>query len=335
MVLFNYLKRGIGWFGLSSQVFLIVASFILTLQLGGLLRSGGIILLGLIGPVYALAFPDKKRALWLLGGYLCLVFATMLLDSRISPEIQLTHRQNLYLFTWNFFNNIIFWFAALYYFAVGRTQALKLLRIEEGKKHALLRNILPEKIIEVLKDDQKIIAEQLDETTILFADLVEFTPMAHHMPPRDIVRFLNRIFSVFDDFSDKYQLEKIKTIGDCYMAAAGVPRPQEGHAVSAVKMALDIRGYAREQNLLFRIGIHSGAVIAGVIGVKKFSYDLWGEVVNMASRLETSAPSGGILISQETYELIAGRFRCEFGGVKNLKGIGTINTWIVMEEIVA
>ncbi|MDH3648238.1 MAG: adenylate/guanylate cyclase domain-containing protein [Saprospiraceae bacterium] len=334
MFLFDRIKKGIEWFGLSSQLFLIGLSFGMAWSMGGMLTSGGIIFLGLIGPVYALVFPHRRRALAVFLLYLISVLILVLLDDSIEPVYRLSYQDNLYLFLANFIICAIFWFVALYFFAYQRTQALANLRIEEIKSSNLLLNILPANIVHTLKDDKpEIIADELQDVTILFADLVNFTSRASQMDAEEIVKFLNDIFSVFDGFTEKYQLEKIKTIGDCYMAACGAPVANPEHARSAVRMALDIQEYAKDHDLEFHIGAHSGPVVAGIIGLKKFSYDLWGDTVNLASRLETEAPPGEIYISESTFDLLGDRFDCEYVGLKNLKGLGEERVWRVIKEL--
>jgi len=191
-------------------------------------------------------------------------------------------------------------------------------------------NILPDSVVEKLKMQPKVIADELQNVTILFADLVNFTEMVSRMKAEDVVTFLNRIFSDFDQFTEKHGLEKIKTIGDCYMAACGAPIFRPEHAQSAVRMALDIQEYARKHDLQFHIGIHSGPVVAGVIGLKKFSYDLWGDTVNLASRLEGEAPPGAIFISEVTREILKDEFECRPVGSKELKGLGVVRIFEVL-----
>ncbi len=157
------------------------------------------------------------------------------------------------------------------------------------------------------------------------------------MTPTEIVELLNEVFSHFDTLVDKYGLEKIKTIGDCYMVAAGVPRPRADHAQALTRMALEMRDYVsgREfhgRRLAFRIGLNSGPVVAGVIGRKKFIYDLWGDAVNTASRMESHGQGGIIQITRATYELVKDEFVCEPRGTMNVKGKGEMEVWFVTGE---
>lgn len=208
------------------------------------------------------------------------------------------------------------------------------LRLEQEKSENLLLNILPKDIAELLKKKPDSIAEQYSEASILFADVVNFTPMSSQMTPIELVGLLNQVFSQFDDLVEKYDLEKIKTIGDCYMVASGVPRPRQDHAQAITCLALDMQEIVRQSDyfgrrLTFRIGINSGPVVAGVIGRKKFIYDLWGDAVNTASRMESNGTGGLVQITRETYNLINDDFICESRGVINVKGKGELPVWFV------
>ncbi len=191
-----------------------------------------------------------------------------------------------------------------------------MLQVEQQKSENLLLNILPPEIARVLKNENRIIADHIEQASILFADVVNFTPMSASMSPTELVSLLDEIFSQFDTLVDKYNLEKIKTIGDCYMVASGVPRPRPDHAQALACLALDMQEYVSQNEiqghqLQFRIGINSGPVVAGVIGRRKFSYDLWGDAVNTASRMESHGAGGTIQITRSTYELIQHEFLCE------------------------
>ena len=163
---------------------------------------------------------------------------------------------------------------------------------------------------------------------------VNFTPMSATMTPTELVELLNDVYSYFDTLVEKYDLEKIKTIGDCYMVAAGVPRRRDDHATILTQLALDIRDYVsrhkfRGRQLAFRIGINSGSLVAGVIGRKKFIYDLWGDAVNTASRMESHGAGGLVQITEDTYNLVKNDFNCESRGKIDVKGKGEINAWYV------
>ena len=211
---------------------------------------------------------------------------------------------------------------------------LESLKAEQEKSENLLLNILPKDIAELLKKEPHTIAEEYNEASILFADVVNFTPMSSQMKAIELVELLNKVFSQFDDLVEKYDLEKIKTIGDCYMVASGVPNAREDHAKAITQLGLEMQEIVKQSDyfgrkLNFRIGINSGPVVAGVIGRKKFIYDLWGDAVNTASRMESNGAGGLVQITQDTYELIKNDFNCESRGTINVKGKGDLAVWFV------
>jgi guanylate cyclase len=227
-------------------------------------------------------------------------------------------------------------FTLLALFAKQRSDALAALQVEQAKAENLLLNILPRSIADRLKADSQPIADQFGSASILFADVVDFTPWSERLTPDEVVGCLDHLFSHFDDLAEQYGLEKIKTIGDCYMVAAGVPEPRSDHARALALMALDMLdamradGEAGHLGLELRIGINSGPVVAGVIGRKRFLYDLWGDAVNMASRMESYGTTGRIQITRATYELLAEEFECEPRGTIAVKGKGEVETWYLV-----
>lgn len=220
-------------------------------------------------------------------------------------------------------------------YGVGTADRLEAqLEIEHLKSEALLNNILPEPISARLKNSEGTIADHCEGTSILFADVVNFTPLSANMTPTELVELLNAVFSDFDALTEKYELEKIKTIGDCYMVASGVPHPRADHAQVLTQMALDMQELVNGRSynghkLAFRIGINSGPAVAGVIGRKKFAYDLWGDTVNTASRMESHGSGGHIQITRATYDLIKDDFMCEPQGTVNVKGKGIMDVWYI------
>jgi adenylate cyclase len=210
------------------------------------------------------------------------------------------------------------------------------LRAEQEKSERLLLNILPSAIAQQLKQNQGALAERFDEATVLFADLVSFTPLAAHVSPLELVSFLNQIFSEFDQLAYKYGLEKIKTIGDAYMVAGGLPVPRPDHAEAIAEMALDMLSaiirfqFQSDQPFQIRIGIHTGPVVAGVIGVAKFSYDLWGDTVNTAARMESHGIAGAIQVTAQTYERLSSQYLFEERGLIPIKGKGEMRTYLLV-----
>ncbi len=218
-----------------------------------------------------------------------------------------------------------------------RKRAEEALLIEQEKSERLLLNILPEVIAEQLKQNQNtlgkpngeaLIAEQFDNVTILFADIVGFTPLSSRMSPTELVHLLNQIISQFDELSEKYGLEKIKTIGDAYMVAGGLPMPMVNHAEAIAEIALEMQSCITQfqtdkgEPFQIRIGINTGPVVAGVIGTKKFIYDLWGDTVNVASRMESQGLPGGIQVTEATYQRLKDKYILEKRGAISVKGKG-------------
>jgi class 3 adenylate cyclase len=210
----------------------------------------------------------------------------------------------------------------------------ELLREREHTQR-LLRNILPRPVADSVDGRRHELAEGFDEVTVLFADLVGFTEWSSRMSPRELVQLLNEIFLEFDDLTDRFQIEKIKTSGDCYIAAAGLPLPRPDHAQAAAEMALTmldvVRGFATPEGepIQLRIGMHTGPLVAGVIGRKKFTYDIWGDTVNVASRLESCGAPGRIQVSATTHAHLTSAYRLEPMGRFEVKGKGETEAFLL------
>ncbi|MCC3412786.1 MAG: response regulator [Microcoleus sp. PH2017_29_MFU_D_A] len=221
---------------------------------------------------------------------------------------------------------------------IQRKQAEAALKLQQKQTEKLLLNILPKPIAERLQKEQKLIADHFDEVTVLFADLVGFTEFSAHKSPTQLVEILNGIFSEFDRLSELHGLEKIKTIGDAYMVVGGLPTARPDHSEAIALLALDMQVALRKFNLKIgegfqlRIGIHSGSVVAGIIGISKFSYDLWGDTVNVASRMESNGLPGKIQVTAKTYERLKEQFIFEERGPITVKGKGTMLTYWLLEE---
>lgn len=222
-----------------------------------------------------------------------------------------------------------------YYYRTAAVRAENALEQEYQRAEDLLHNILPETIANRLKIQPETIADGFEGTSILFADIVGFTPISAKMSPENTVKLLNEIFSDFDDLVEKHHLEKIKTIGDAYMVVAGLPEPRTDHAEAIAEMALDmmqamaIFDVKIGNPLRIRIGISSGPAVAGVIGKKKFIYDLWGDTVNTASRMESHGIPGEIQVSPPTYELLRAKYLFEERGTIEIKGKGPMKTYLL------
>lgn len=212
---------------------------------------------------------------------------------------------------------------------------LKQLQIEQEKSERLLLSILPYPVAEQLKHGQNTIADSFPDVTVLFADIVNFTKFAADRSPLEVVNMLNKIFSAFDWLAHKHGVEKIKTIGDAYMVVGGVPTPRIDHAQAIAEMALDmLTEISRFQTstgeqLNIRIGINTGPVVAGVIGTNKFIYDLWGDTVNIASRMESTGILGSIQMTETTYNLLKDQYLFEERGIIDIKGKGEVRTYLL------
>lgn len=206
---------------------------------------------------------------------------------------------------------------------------------EQAKTEELLLNILPRPIARRLREGEERIADSFPMVSVLFADMVGFTKMTRKTTATALVDMLDEIFSAFDLITEKHGLEKIKTIGDCYMLAGGVPQPRADHALATVRAAFEMIDLLNEfrartgSELNMRIGVHSGLVIAGVIGVRKFTYDLWGDTVNVASRMESTGQPGRVHVSPQTAELLRGHYELEARGLIEVKSLGEVETYFV------
>jgi class 3 adenylate cyclase len=211
------------------------------------------------------------------------------------------------------------------------------LQIEREKSEKLLRNILPSDIARRMKAGERDITDICAEATVLVCDLAGFSLLAAHVPPQELVHLLNEIFSAFDELVDERGLEKIKTIGDAYMVAGGVPQPRRGHAEIVADLGLamvrEIRRFNLEYNLSlgFRIGLSTGPLVAGVIGRKRFSYDIWGDTVNLACRLESTGQLGAIQVNEAAYEQLKHKYSFAPGKILDLKGCGPVLAYLMSE----
>ncbi|RKZ91356.1 MAG: hypothetical protein DRR19_07455 [Candidatus Parabeggiatoa sp. nov. 1] len=214
----------------------------------------------------------------------------------------------------------------------------KMIQQEKDKSEKLLLNILPSAIAARLKQQETLIADKFENATVLFCDIVGFTTLSAAISPDEVVQTLNLIFTSFDALTTNYGLEKIKTIGDAYMVVGGVPNPCDNHAEriaqTALEMLKSVESLAKKigQPLSIRVGIHSGEVIAGVIGTTKIAYDLWGDTVNTASRMESHGVPGKIHCSEETYQLLKAKFQLELRGNIEIKGKGNMRTYFLIQH---
>jgi adenylate cyclase len=227
-------------------------------------------------------------------------------------------------------------FSLLATFMSQKDAAMHLLAIEQERSESLLLNVLPKEIAPRLKAGESPIADAYGAATVLFADIVGFTPLSAEMAPNELVSLLNTVFGRFDVLAERHGVEKIRTIGDNFMAVAGVPRRRGDHAQAAARLALDMRAFldelraGGEGRIEFRIGLGSGPMVGGVIGMRKFVFDVWGDPVNTASRMESHGLPGRIHVTEATYELLRDEFVLEPRGSIDVKGKGLMRTWFLM-----
>jgi len=305
----------------------LVLPWAVTMSLGGFRQSSVVIVWAALCPLCSLLIEDLRHTVGWIVGFVLLLIVSAVLQPYLKPA-GLPEAFVTWFFVLNLGSVIAIVFALLYYF-VGQRNFF------QERSETLLLNILPKEIAEALKTDRSVIAAHFESASVLFADVVGFTPMAAAMTPLSLVNLLDDVFHCFDDLVEKYDLEKIKTIGDSYMVAAGVPRERADHAAALVQLALDMRDAAASRTfggrtLAFRIGLNSGPVVAGVIGRKKFIYDLWGATVNLASRMESQGERGTVQITRATYDLVRDEFDCESRGTINVKGSEATEVWRVI-----
>ncbi|MEH2077857.1 MAG: adenylate/guanylate cyclase domain-containing protein [Nostoc sp.] len=270
-----------------------------------------------------------------LGTIICYLTLYLLYNPTLKNPSAFYAEQGLYFF----WTCVICVFSVYLYERLRKKEfyARKAMELAQQKSERLLLNILPEMIAEQLKQQPTTIADSFLEVTVLFADIVGFTELSTRTSPAELVELLNTIFCLFDQLAERHGVEKIKTIGDAYMAVAGLPNKSNDHAPTIANMALDmqiaIATFNAENNQLFsiRIGISTGPVVAGVIGLKKFAYDLWGDTVNTASRMESHGIAGSIQVCEATYQLLKDRYLLEKRGLIQVKGKGEMMTYILKE----
>ena len=308
--------------------------FALQLTLGGFVPSSGVILWSFMAPVGALLFAGRREAARWFGAFL----VTILLAAALDPLLPTGAKEipsglRLAFFALNVLGVTGTCYFLLQYFVRERDLAARLVATERERSERLLLNVLPQAIAERLKSGESVIADGVSDVGVLFADIASFTPMSESMHPDEVVRLLNDVFTIFDGFAEDRGLEKIKTIGDAYMVASGLLGGGADHAESLARMALDMREAASAKGLEVRIGIDIGPVVAGVIGRRKFSYDLWGDTVNTAARMESHGIPGSVQVTERAYLRLSKAFAFEERGVIDVKGKGSMRTFILIEEL--
>jgi guanylate cyclase len=322
--------RRFRFFRVTQLILILVLPFALQLELGGFVPSSGVVLWSLLAPIGGMLVATRRVGVALFVLFVGIVVAAGVVQPDIGAANELPDGLVATFFVLNVSGVASLVFVVVLYFVTQKDRAMELLSAEQGRSEALLLNVLPREIAHRLKDGQSTIAEHFASASVLFADIVGFTRLTAESDPDELIGTLNDVFLHFDDLVERYGCEKIRTIGDNYMVAAGVPTPRVDHAQALTSMALDMVAFAATKpGIDFRLGIDSGPLVAGVIGRSKFQYDLWGETVNTASRMESQGVPGRIQVTDGTRRLIENEFVCTSRGAVEVKGIGVLDTWFV------
>jgi adenylate cyclase len=302
---------------------------VIEVSLGGLAGASAAVVFAFLGPVFALLGLGPRRATAWFVAFMLVVIGVILLDplvsSRIPPQ---PYPLRLVWYAANLGVPLGITFALLRYTDIRRRRA-------EARSQELLTNAIPRSIAARLQHGEERIAESYPETTVLFADLAGFTPWARQTDPARVVGFLDELFTRFDELAAEHGVEKIKTIGDAYMAVAGAPEPRTDHAAAAIRLARGMLAAVEEARrsldapLEVRIGLASGSVVGGVIGQQRILFDLWGDTVNIASRMESSGEAGRIHVAPSTRALLGDDYVFEEREPVEVKGLGPMTTYLL------
>jgi class 3 adenylate cyclase len=330
-----------------SQLWMsLLLPFALQWSLGGFRASSAVCLWGFTAPLGALLFVGARQAIpWFLA-FVVLVAVSAGIDPTLAADAaDIPAGVVVAFFALNVLGVTTTAYVLLQYFVRARERAMAdlarkhhALEREQAKSERLLLNVLPAPVAARLKEDERIIADAFKEVTVLFADIVGFTPLSERLEADEVVAVLDRVFANWDELAARHRVEKIKTIGDAYMVAGGIPLPRDDHAEAIAEMALGMRPavarVAAETGLALevRIGIDTGPVVAGVIGRAKFIYDLWGDTVNTASRMESHALPGTIQVSGRVHDRLRERYEFEPRGTVEIKGKGLMNPYVLVGQ---
>ena len=327
-------------FRATQLIMMLILPFVLQWSLGGFAAGSVVSLWAVTAPIGALMFIGLRQARPWFYGFVALIVASGVLEViHLLPRPAIPEGIRLIFFVMNLGAVALTVFILLLYFVGEREQMKEALDAEHVRSENLLLNLLPAPVAERLKRSTGVIADGFEGVTVLFADIAGFTPMSAALSPSEVVTLLNRVFTAFDQLVDTYGLEKIKTIGDAYMVAAGVPVPLDDHAAAIADLALEMRTelakvrQAIDAPLDIRIGIDSGPVVAGVIGKRKFIYDLWGDTVNTASRMESHGLAGEIQVTERTCSLLRQSHQLRDRGVIEVKGKGPMRTFFLERRL--
>ena len=329
----------------TSQLFMtLLLPAALQWSLGGFVPSSGVILWSFTAPLGALLFAGTKEAVPWFVAFVAITLALGIADPHLASKASMLGRPLIIsLFVLNIAGVTLTCFLMLRYFVGQRERALVALDLEhrnlvqeQERSERLLLNVLPSTIAARLKTSSAVIADGFADVTVLFADIVNFTPLSDRVSPEQLVKLLDELFTDFDGLVERFNLEKIKTIGDAYMVAGGLPVERPDHAQAVADMALEMNkavgrhGASAGDGFSLRIGMDTGPVVAGVIGRKKFIYDLWGDTVNTASRMESQGIPGRIHVTARTRDRLADAFELEMRGEIQVKGKGPMTTYFLL-----
>src|SRR5687767_2677143 len=320
-----------------NLVDILLAPTLSMIPLGGFLPSAGVGLWGILAPVGALVFIGPRAGLRWFVAFLAVFLTSGITGQILGPvsTVPVWFTSTMLGLNIAVGGSIVFTLIAT--FRAQRDRAMDALAREQERSESLLLNVLPREIAPRLKAGESPIADAYEHATVLFADIVGSTKLAERLDAKQLVVLLNRIFSRFDLLAERHGVEKIRTIGDNFMCVAGVPGRRADHAQAMARLALDMCRSVEElrvqgEDLDFRIGMNSGPCVGGVIGLRKFVFDIWGDPVNTASRMESHGVPGRIHLTDATYELLRDEFDCEPRGTIDVKGKGPMRTWFLVGE---
>jgi len=346
IILAIYLKtRNFDFFRFAQLSLFLFAPFVIQWSIGSFVNSSGIVLLALLAPVGAMVVLGARESIPWFVAYVVLTVVSGVFDYFLAAGdlSGVPMRTVAVFFVLNFTILSSIMYLLLRYFVQQKdvfqaelSRQHELVREEQKKSEQLLTTILPPHIAQRLKRDQATIADGFADVTVMFADIVGFTVLAEELTPKEVVSFLDGVFTRFDELADKHGVDKIKTIGDAYMVAGGLSGENTHYVDAVAAMALEMLELARHDEIMkrykiaFHVGFATGPVIAGVIGARRFIYDLWGDTVNVASRITSEAPAGQILVDKTTYRRLGTRY--QFGSPQDLtfKGKGQMTVYQLM-----
>lgn len=336
LYLFYHFKR-FEYSTFTQLAMLLVMPFFMQWAIGGFSASSGVAIWAILSPVGALMLLGTRQS----TSWFLLFMGLAVISWKLNPyfagyALPIPNGIKDTFFLMNITGTAAILYGVLRFFQAQKERIMTSLEQEQAKTNKLLLNILPAAIVERLKANDVRIADHYDAVTVMFADLIDFTHISEKMPPSQLINLLSQVFLKFDQLAEKYQVEKIKTIGDAYMVISGAPVMCQDHAKRIASMALEMHDALKEValstdlNLQMRIGIHTGPVVAGVIGSAKFSYDLWGDTVNLASRMEHICAPNAIQITEETKLLLEDNYLFSEKASVNVKGKGVLETFILL-----